>query len=220
MSIFKELRQAGYDVWYDMEEDNLAAEGMEEGVSRCRVVLIFLSDGYTSRPFCQKEVGCGSLRRLPGLLRSYPLLLDGLLHHASFLCFALVLRSCASFLWFVRVLHRVLLLCHSLLSFAATSRIAAPCILSKSCCGPQLRWAKMYGCTLVGVVETDTRHGPADFGLEARRAPADLKHVLNDVEFQPYRRRNFEARWVGAGNSAHHQLQSCALLCLRRAAEF
>jgi hypothetical protein len=111
MTLYEKLAQAGYRVWYDMEEEDLTERGMEEGVSRCRVVLIFLSDGYMTRPFCVKE----------------------------------------------------------------------------------LRWAKLYGCALVGVVEKDSRHGPADFGLEARRAPADLKHVLNDVEFIEYRRRGFEA---------------------------
>jgi hypothetical protein len=105
------LKQAGYRVWYDMEEADLTERGMEAGVSRCRVVLIFLSDGYMTRPFCIKE----------------------------------------------------------------------------------LRWAKLYGCALVGVVEKDSRHGPADFGLEARRAPADLEHVLADVEFVEYQRRNYLA---------------------------
>jgi hypothetical protein len=109
--LHEKLTQAGYRVWYDMEEADLTERGMEEGVSRCRVALIFLSDGYMTRPFCIKE----------------------------------------------------------------------------------LRWAKLYGCILVGVGEKDTRHGPADFGLEARRAPADLTHVLNDVEFVEYWRRGFEA---------------------------
>ena len=94
-----------------MQAADLTAGGMEEGVSQSRTVLIFLSDGYFTRPFCVKE----------------------------------------------------------------------------------LRWAKLYGCKLVGVVEKDDRHSPADFGLEARRAPADLKHVLADVEFLEYQRRDFLA---------------------------
>ena len=110
--IYEKLTQAGYSVWYDMEESNLTAQGMEEGVSRCRVVLIFLSDSYFTRPFCLKE----------------------------------------------------------------------------------LRWAKLYSCALAGLVEKDTRHGPADFGLEMHRAPADLKHVLADVEFLEYQRRSFLAK--------------------------
>jgi hypothetical protein len=92
-----------------MQATDLTARGMEEGVSQSRVVLIFLSDGYFTRPFCVKE----------------------------------------------------------------------------------LRWAELYGCALLGVVEKDSRHGPADFGLEARRAPADLAHVLADVEFVEYQRRGY-----------------------------
>jgi hypothetical protein len=103
------LNATGSSVWYDMQAPDLTAEGMERGVSQSRVVLIFLSDGYFTRPFCVKE----------------------------------------------------------------------------------LRWAKLYGCKLIGVVEKDTRHCPADFGLEARRAPTDLKHVLADVEFIEYQRRDF-----------------------------
>ena len=41
------------------------------------------------------------------------------------------------------------------------------------------------------MVEKDDKHNPADFGLEARRAPADLKHVLADVEFLEYQRRDY-----------------------------
>ena len=92
-----------------MQAADLTAEGMEAGVSQSRHVLIFLSDGYFTRPYCLKE----------------------------------------------------------------------------------LRWAKLYGCNLVGVVEKDLRHSPADFGLEARRAPADLKHVLADVMFLEYQRQDY-----------------------------
>ena len=103
------LQARGFSVWYDMQAADLTAEGMERGVSQSRHVLIFLSDGYFTRPFCVKE----------------------------------------------------------------------------------LRWAKLYGCRLLGVVEKDSRHSPADFGLEGRRAPADLKHVLADVEFLEYQRRDY-----------------------------
>ena len=109
--LYEKLTQAGYKVWYDMYATDLTAEGMEKGVSQCRVVLIFLSDGYFTRPFCLTE----------------------------------------------------------------------------------LRWAKLYGCELFGLVEKDTRHGPADFGLEAQRAPKDLKHGLADVEFLDYERRDYKA---------------------------
>eukprot|EP01051_Picozoa_sp_SAG22_P005275 SAG22_NODE_307_length_12666_cov_761.250259_9_plen_543_part_00 len=103
------LQQQGKKVWYDMQAVDLTAEGMERGVSQSRAVLIFLSDGYFTRPFCVKE----------------------------------------------------------------------------------LRWAKLYGCALLGVVEKDSRHHAADFGLEAQRAPADLEHVLADDEFLEYQRRNY-----------------------------
>merc|ERR1711969_469032 len=56
------------------------------------------------------------------------------------------------------------------------------------------RWAKLYKCSFVGVVEKDSRHCPADFGKEKARAPADLEHLLDEVEFIEYRRRDFEVR--------------------------
>ena len=56
-----------------------------------------------------------------------------------------------------------------------------------------MRWAKLYGCGLVGVNEDDSRHGAADFDTERQRAPADLEHLLDDVEFVEYRRRGFYA---------------------------
>ena len=54
------------------------------------------------------------------------------------------------------------------------------------------RWAKEYGCNLIGVKEEDARHGVADFATEIESAPADLKHIFNDVEFIPLRRRGYE----------------------------
>lgn len=105
------LQQAGSSVWYDMQAQDLTAQGMEAGVSEARNFLIFLSDDCFGRPFCQAEQ----------------------------------------------------------------------------------RWGKLYGCNMVGVVEKDSRHSPADFGKEKERAPADLKHLLDEVEFIEYRRRDFEA---------------------------
>ncbi len=105
------LQQAGASVWYDMQAQDLTAQGMEEGVSESRNLLVFLSDDCFGRPFCNAEQ----------------------------------------------------------------------------------RWGKLYGCSIVGVVEKDSRHGPADFGKEKERAPADLKHLLDEVEFIEYRRRDFEA---------------------------
>eukprot|EP01050_Picozoa_sp_SAG11_P024404 SAG11_NODE_5181_length_1638_cov_1.339181_2_plen_96_part_00 len=37
-------------------------------------------------------------------------------------------------------------------------------------------------------------HGRADFLKEKESAPADLKHLLDDVEFIPYRRREHEVQ--------------------------
>ena len=60
-------------------------------------------------------------------------------------------------------------------------------------CNAEQRWGKLYNCKIVGVVEKDSRHNPADFGKEKERAPADLKHLLDEVEFIEFRRRDFEA---------------------------
>ena len=106
------LTGSGCRVWYDMQAQDLTAQGMEKAVSQSRHVLMFLSDDLMGRPFCQAEQ----------------------------------------------------------------------------------RWAKLYECHFVGVVEKDVRHGNADFSLEKERAPADLKHLLDDVEFIEYRRRDFEAK--------------------------
>ena len=76
--------------------------------------------------------------------------------------------------------------------------LPSPRYFTRPFCVKELRWAKLYGCALLGVVEQDSRHSPADLGLEARRAPADLAHVLADVEFLEYQRRDYlEAAMVG-----------------------
>jgi hypothetical protein len=67
-------------------------------------------------------------------------------------------------------------------------------IMGRPFCNDEQRWAKLYYCNFVGVVEKDTRHGPANFDTEKRRAPEDLVHILDDVEFIAYRRRDFEAK--------------------------
>jgi hypothetical protein len=46
---------------YDMQAQNLTAQGMEEAVANSRVVLIFLSDGIMGREFCQAEQRWGKL---------------------------------------------------------------------------------------------------------------------------------------------------------------
>merc|ERR1711924_562658 len=56
------------------------------------------------------------------------------------------------------------------------------------------RWAKMYNCNFIGVVETDQRHGAADFAKEKESAPDDLKHLLGDVEYIDYDRRGYKEK--------------------------
>jgi hypothetical protein len=66
-------------------------------------------------------------------------------------------------------------------------------LMGRPFCQAEQRWGKLYGCNFVGIVEKDSRHSPADFGKEKERAPVDLKYLLDDVEFMPYRRRKYEA---------------------------
>ena len=58
------------------------------------------------------------------------------------------------------------------------------------------RWAAAYGCRFVGVVEKDARHHSADFGAERARAPPDLEHLFDGVEFIDYERRDYKGRAV------------------------
>ena len=60
-------------------------------------------------------------------------------------------------------------------------------LMGRPFCNNEQRWAKMYGCNFVGVVETDTRHKAADFATEKARAPDDLAHLLDGVEFIGYK---------------------------------
>eukprot|EP01045_Picozoa_sp_COSAG04_P027892 COSAG04_NODE_4189_length_2244_cov_22.203730_1_plen_434_part_00 len=66
-------------------------------------------------------------------------------------------------------------------------------VMGREFCKKEMRWAKMYNCGLVGVHEADNRHGAANFRTEKQRAPVDLEHLLDDVEFIEYRRRGYEA---------------------------
>jgi hypothetical protein len=50
------LKEAGASVWWDMEATDLTAAGMERGVSQSRNVILFLSKGVMSRPFCHSEM--------------------------------------------------------------------------------------------------------------------------------------------------------------------
>jgi hypothetical protein len=115
MMLTRLLKDAGLKVWHDMVASDLTAEGMEKSIANSRNLLIFLSNGVMSRPFCNKEQ----------------------------------------------------------------------------------RWGKAYQCNLIGILETDSRHGAPQppekiFKQEKDSAPEDLKHLLDDVEFMPYRRREFE----------------------------
>jgi hypothetical protein len=65
-------------------------------------------------------------------------------------------------------------------------------MMSRPFCNNELRWGKLYGCKIVGVVEKDTRHGCANFGDERACAPEDLKHILDDVEFLDFERRDYK----------------------------
>eukprot|EP01047_Picozoa_sp_COSAG01_P002218 COSAG01_NODE_58_length_30193_cov_12.302020_1_plen_1409_part_00 len=108
------LRARGAKVWYDMSAEDLTEQGMEQGVANSRNMLVFLSDGLMSRPFCRKEQ----------------------------------------------------------------------------------RWAIQYGCKFVGVAEFDDRHGGGKneegvdlFTRERATAPEDLKFLFDQVEFEPFQRR-------------------------------
>jgi len=67
-------------------------------------------------------------------------------------------------------------------------------LMGRPFCHAEQRWGKLYNCKFVGIVEKDNRHSPADFGKEKQRAPADLKDLLDKVEFIEYRRRDFEEK--------------------------
>eukprot|EP01046_Picozoa_sp_COSAG06_P054981 COSAG06_NODE_9957_length_1782_cov_19.099822_2_plen_451_part_01 len=64
-------------------------------------------------------------------------------------------------------------------------------LMSRPFCLSEQRWGIKYGCRFVGVVEKDSRHGPADFAKEKAAAPEDLQHLLDDVEFVDFQRREF-----------------------------
>jgi hypothetical protein len=65
-------------------------------------------------------------------------------------------------------------------------------IMSRPCCQQEQRWAQAYGCTFIGVKEDDARHGAVDLVKEKESAPQDLQHIVDNVEFIPYRRRVWE----------------------------
>eukprot|EP01048_Picozoa_sp_COSAG05_P002464 COSAG05_NODE_101_length_19100_cov_24.260144_17_plen_813_part_00 len=78
--------------------------------------------------------------------------------------------------------------CRTFLIFLSDGLMARPF------CQEEQRWAKKYNCKLIGVFESDERHGRVDFAKEEKSAPDDLKHVLTDVDFVAYRRRGYEVQ--------------------------
>ena len=57
-------------------------------------------------------------------------------------------------------------------------------LMARPFCQKEQRWGLKYGCKFIGVMEADDRHGKADFGKEKVKAPEDLMHLLDEVEFQ------------------------------------
>ena len=71
---------------------------------------------------------------------------------------------------------------------------------SKACC-TECRWAKLYGCRIIGIKldEAEDAVNAVEFGREMQRCPADLKHLFDDVEFVPFRRRGNEMQTLLSG---------------------
>eukprot|EP01045_Picozoa_sp_COSAG04_P008324 COSAG04_NODE_458_length_14025_cov_349.233735_2_plen_799_part_00 len=65
-------------------------------------------------------------------------------------------------------------------------------LMGRPFCIKEQRWGIEYGCKFVGVMEKDDRHGKADFAKEKEKAPDDLKHLLDEVEFLDFQRREFQ----------------------------
>eukprot|EP01043_Picozoa_sp_COSAG02_P019417 COSAG02_NODE_933_length_15812_cov_68.551709_13_plen_765_part_00 len=62
-------------------------------------------------------------------------------------------------------------------------------IMSREFCHAEQRWALYCGCNLIGLKEIDVRHHPAVIEKEKDSAPADLKHLLTDVNFEDFQRK-------------------------------
>jgi hypothetical protein len=100
-------------------------------------------------------------------------------------------------------------------------------VMSREWCNAEQRWAKQYKCKLIGVMECDKRHNAVDIQNERDTAPDDLKHLLVDIEFVPFRRRNFEEATMvgelmrrGGAIRVHHdidcQQDNTAIIALRQ----
>ena len=55
-SLYLDLIQHGYTVWYDNYAKDLTEHGMEQGIRNCRVFLIFLSEGIFKSRYCCFEI--------------------------------------------------------------------------------------------------------------------------------------------------------------------
>ena len=59
--------------------------------------------------------------------------------------------------------------------------LLSPGYMSREFCNAECRWAKLYGCKIVGIVLPGT-----DFAHERACAPPDMKHLFNDVVFKQW----------------------------------
>lgn len=50
------LKRIGVNCWRDMDASDLTEKGMRRGVETSDAFIIFLTNSYLSRPFCQKEI--------------------------------------------------------------------------------------------------------------------------------------------------------------------
>merc|ERR1712187_585991 len=64
-------------------------------------------------------------------------------------------------------------------------------LMTRPFCIKEQRWAIQYNCNIVGVMEIDPRHGKVDINKERAKAPKDLVHLLTEIEFMEYMRREF-----------------------------
>ena len=71
--------------------------------------------------------------------------------------------------------------------------LLTPGYTSRKFCQMELDWAEKYKLKFVGVFEDDERRGKVDFVAEKAACPDRLSHMLDDVEFLAFRRRQFEA---------------------------
>ena len=56
MNLHGVLEKCGFKCWYDMNADDLTANGMDIGVHKSDIYILFLSEGVLGRPFVQREL--------------------------------------------------------------------------------------------------------------------------------------------------------------------